>query len=127
MKRSLLLATLCALSVLTGCRSADGPGAPIQLLLDWKAQMEHAGFFVANWKGYYREEGLVVEILEGSGAPTTARIVGNGTYRLGVSSGSATVIARARGIPVVSLAVINQHSPENSGLVLRNSDAGPFW
>jgi ABC-type nitrate/sulfonate/bicarbonate transport system substrate-binding protein len=94
-----------------GCNGPEESGASIQFLLDWKAQMEHAGFFVASRKGYYREEGLVVEILEGSGAPTTARVVGNGTYVLGVSSGSATVMAKARGIPVVSLAVINQHSP----------------
>ena len=37
--------------------------------------------------------------------------MGNGTYKIGVASGSATVMARAKGIPVISLAVINQHSP----------------
>ena len=73
--------------------------------------MEHAGFFVALKKGFYSEEGLDVTILDGSGAPTTARLVGNGTYKLGASSGSATVMARDKKIPVVSIAVINQHSP----------------
>lgn len=73
--------------------------------------MEHAGFFVAQQKGYFKEVGIVVDILEGNGAPLAARVVGNGTYKLGVSSGSATVIARVKEIPVVSLAVINQHSP----------------
>ena len=98
--------------VLSGCSSNGDPDrTKIELLLDWKAQMEHAGFFVAISEGYYRSEGLSVEILDGSGAPTTAQLVGNGTYVLGVSSGSATVMARSKGIPVVSLAVINQHSP----------------
>jgi len=86
-------------------------GQKIQLLLDWKTQMEHSGFLVAQSKGFYAEEGLEVEILAGKGAPTTARLIGNGTYLLGVSSGSATVMARAKNIPVVSVAVINQHSP----------------
>jgi NitT/TauT family transport system substrate-binding protein len=107
MKR-LLLAVCCLL--IAAC-AGGGPERRIQLLLDWKAQMEHAGFFVALERGYYASEGLKVEILEGSGAPTTARVVGNGVYPIGVSSGSATVMARARGIPVVSVAVINQHSP----------------
>lgn len=102
---SLILIALCA------CASPDEDASRIELLLDWKAQMEHAGFFVAKAKGFYAREGLTVEILEGSGAPTTAQLVGNGTYKLGVSSGSATVMARAKGIPVVSLAVINQYSP----------------
>lgn len=98
-------------ALLTACGSPPDTRHRIQLLLDWKAQMEHAGFFVAKAKGYYDAEGIAVEILEGTGAPTTARLVGSGKYPLGISSGSATVIARARDIPVVSLAVINQHSP----------------
>ncbi len=105
-KRILTLAIL-----LCACSVPESKEMRIELLLDWKAQMEHAGFFVAAEMGYYEREGIKVEILEGSGAPTTAQLVGNGTYKLGVSSGSATVIARNKGIPVVSLAVINQHSP----------------
>jgi len=83
----------------------------VELILDWKAQMEHAGFFVAKTKGFYEEVGIDINILEGTGAPTAARVVGNGTYKLGVASGAATVMSRAQGIPIVSLAVINQHSP----------------
>jgi NitT/TauT family transport system substrate-binding protein len=100
------------LSIVCACSAPEsGSSDRVQLLLDWKAQMEHAGFFVAEAKGFYEREGISVEILEGNGAPTTAQLVGNGTYKIGVSSGSATVMARGKGIPVVSLAVINQHSP----------------
>ena len=95
----------------TGCSGREDSAGEIRLLLDWKAQMEHVGFFVALERGYYRDAGLSVEILDGSGAPSAAQLVGNGTYPIGVSSGSATVMARAKGIPVVSVAMINQHSP----------------
>jgi ABC-type nitrate/sulfonate/bicarbonate transport system substrate-binding protein len=101
--------TLLVALTIWSCASPDENR--IQLILDWKAQMEHAGFFVADQKGFYAEEGLEVEILEGNGAPTAARVVGNGTYKLGIASGSATVMARSRNIPIVSLAVINQHTP----------------
>lgn len=112
MMRNLMRLISVAILV-AGCTpsSENGGLERIQLLLDWKAQMEHGGFFVAIHEGYYGEAGLDVEILEGNGAPTTAQLVGNGTYKFGVSSGSATVIARAKGIPVISLAVINQRSP----------------
>jgi len=106
-----LLAAAVGSLLLLRCSQSVLEGNHIQLLLDWKGQMEHAGFFLADQAGYYEKEGLTVEILEGNGAPTTAQLVGNGTYKLGVSSGSATVIARTKGIGVVSLAVINQHSP----------------
>ena len=101
--------TLALALITLSCASTDK--TQVQFILDWKAQMEHAGFFVAKQKGFYKQEGLEVEILEGSGAPTAARVVGNGTYKLGVASGSATVMARARDIPIVSLAVINQQTP----------------
>lgn len=104
----ILLLSFC---LLWSCSRPSSNTTRVQLILDWKAQMEHAGFFVALDKGFYAEEGLDVELLEGNGAPTTARVVGNGTYNLGVASGSATVMARVVGIPVVSLAVINQHTP----------------
>ena len=106
MKRFVILLT----ALLAACSSETNEGH-IELLLDWKAQMEHAGFYVAAQQGFYKDAGLKVDILDGSGAPTTAQLVGNGTYKLGVSSGSATVMARAKGVPVVSLGVINQYSP----------------
>ena len=104
----ILIALALALIALS-CASTDK--TQVQFILDWKAQMEHAGFFVAKQKGFYEQEELEVEILEGNGAPTAARVVGNGTYKLGVASGSATVMARAQNIPIVSLAVINQQTP----------------
>jgi NitT/TauT family transport system substrate-binding protein len=104
----ILLLACCVLS----CTEKDpNSGDKIELILDWKAQMEHAGFFVAKTKGFYAEAGIDIEILEGTGAPTAARVVGNGTYKFGIASGAATVLSRAQGIPIVSLAVINQHSP----------------
>ena len=125
MRQRLILAAVAGCFFFSHCAKEAPSGHHIQLLLDWKAQMEHAGFFVAKRTGYYQAEGLTVEILEGNGAPTPAQRVGTGTYRLGVSSGSATVIARTKGIPVVSLAVINQHSPVVVYSLRKNEIRGP--
>ena len=45
-----------------------------QFRLNWTLYGEHAPFFVAWDKGFYKEEGLDVEILEGSGS-TTVRLM----------------------------------------------------
>ena len=101
----------CLIALAAGsCGSVQQEGS-IEFILDWKAQMEHCGFFAAQHRGFYKVEGLEVKILEGNSAMNAAILVGSGTYKLGVSSGAATVIARSKGIPVVSLAVINQRSP----------------
>ncbi|HID92823.1 MAG TPA: ABC transporter substrate-binding protein [bacterium (Candidatus Stahlbacteria)] len=83
----------------------------IQFQLDWKAEIQFAGFFVAREKGFYADENIEVDILEGIGAPTSAKLVGQGKVPLGTCSGAATVIAKAKGIPIKSLAVISQRSP----------------
>lgn len=36
----------------------------VVLQLDWKYQFEHAGYIMAKERGYYKELGLDVEILE---------------------------------------------------------------
>ena len=98
---------------LFGCGggTTDDGLTELNLLLDWKPQMEQAGFITADARGYYRDAGLSVTMHEGQGATTTAAMVGSGQYGLGLSSGGATIIARSKGAAVVSLALINQHSP----------------
>jgi len=49
--------------------------------LNWTLYGEHAPFFVARDKGFYKEEGLDVEIQEGSGSTTVAQLVANSTSR----------------------------------------------
>ena len=123
--RASLAAVAAALAALLaqGCGESGNENLlRVNLLLDWKPQMEQAGFIVAQEKGYYAEAGLDVVMHEGQGATTTAVLVGSGQYNLGLATGGATIIARARGVPVVSLALINQHSPtvifalESSGI-----------
>jgi len=78
MKTGLALGLSAALLVLAGCAGGDAePGAsasgaeastePVQvkLQLQWVAQAQFAGYYAALDQGYYTEEGLDVEIVEG--------------------------------------------------------------
>lgn len=67
-------AVLAAAMTLTACGgsssssdtgdSADGL-TPVKLQLQWVAQAQFAGYYVAQAKGFYKDEGLDVEIVEG--------------------------------------------------------------
>ncbi len=82
----------------------------VVLQLKWKHQFQFAGYYAAQEKGYYRQAGLEVSILEAGPSTDPVREVLDGRAHFGVSN-SALILARARGEPVVALAAIFQHSP----------------
>ncbi len=92
--------------------AADTPptGAQIKLQLKWLYQGQFAGYIVAVEKGYYRDAGLDVTLLEGRPDfdPTQAVLDGHANYGVGNSD---LLLFRAKGQPVVVLADIFQHSP----------------
>ena len=52
--------------ILAGChRQTSGGLTPVTLQTDWYPQPEHGGFYDAQIRGYYKEEGLDVTILPG--------------------------------------------------------------
>jgi len=79
--------------------------------LNWTLYGEHAGFFVALEKGFYKEEGLDVEIQEGSGSGTVAGLIANNSSPVAYID-SATMIQRVvGGMPIKAVAVMLQQSP----------------
>ena len=73
-----LFAAIAAIAVLDASARAQTLDK-FQFRLNWTLYGEHAPFFVALDKGFYKEEGLEVEILEGSGSTTVAQLVSNMT------------------------------------------------
>jgi NitT/TauT family transport system substrate-binding protein len=114
-----VLGALAAL-VLSGCgEQRPAAAAPTQAKLekvilqtDWYAQPEHGGFYQAQVKGYYREVGLDVEILQGGPNAIPPQKVALGTAQFGVGRTDELIIAAARGIPVVVLAALMQRDPQ---------------
>ena len=82
----------------------------VALQLKWKHQFQFAGYYAAQEKGYYRDAGLEVSVIEAGPETDPVREVLDGRAQFGVSN-SALLLARAQGKPVVALAVIFQHSP----------------
>ena len=98
----------------------DDTSVNLELLLDWKAEPTYAGFFLAESLGYFDEENISVDIIEGAGATTSTQLIGQGRYPIGSNSGAATAIAVSRGIPVRSIAVYYHDLPT---VIYSRSDA----
>ncbi|MBU4525726.1 MAG: EAL domain-containing protein [Desulfomicrobium sp.] len=82
----------------------------VRLQLKWRHQFQFAGYYAAVAQGYFRDEGLQVELLEGApGLDPSATLV-TGTADFAVDS-PAILIKRQEGMPLVALAAIFQHSP----------------
>ncbi|MFV3077523.1 ABC transporter substrate-binding protein [Niveispirillum fermenti] len=106
-----LLLLLLLSSALPGrAQVPAGPPVPVRLQLKWLHQFQGAGFYLALERGYYREAGLDVRIIEGGPTIDAAARVVDGEADFGVGS-AGLIVDWARGRPVVALAVLMQHSP----------------
>lgn len=113
--RSLFVAATLAGFAMGAAQAAD----KVKLRLDWVFGAEHAPIFLAKEKGFFKEEGIDVELLPGEGSSVTVKLVGNRDTDFGYASADQALIAAARGLPVVSVAVILQQNP--TALVFRKA------
>ena len=100
--------------VLSGCekRRALGGLTPVTLQTDWYPQPEHGGFYDAQIRGYYKEEGLDVTILPGGPYVNSTQQVSAGTVQFAMGSSDNTLESIGNGIPLVAVAATMQHDPQ---------------
>jgi len=107
---AILVAGLAFFAGSTGGALAGPAPTPVVIQLKWLHQFQFAGYYVALERGFFRDEGLDVELREGpSGADTTDTVL-DGRADFTITS-PGVLIERLRGKPVVAVAAIFQHSP----------------
>lgn len=109
MRRALLRLVLAAVAIGAGTHAEAQ--TKFQFRLNWTASGEHAGYFVARDKGFYRDEGLDVEVLDGSGSSTALKLVANGTSPVVQADAATMMRGVASGMPIKAVAVPLQISP----------------
>lgn len=82
----------------------------VTLQLKWKHQFQFAGYYVAKEKGFYKNAGLDVTIVEASPDTNVVQEVIVGRAQFGVGT-SELILNRHHGEKVLVLGVIFQHSP----------------
>jgi NitT/TauT family transport system substrate-binding protein len=83
----------------------------VSIVLSWFATGLNAPHYLAEDLGYYADEGLTVEILEGKGSGQAVKLVGNGTNTFGVADAAAMAQSIGAGVPVTMVAGLVQKSP----------------
>ncbi len=103
---------IMVLGAMPAFAGGEGGRAPdrVTLQLKWTHAFQFAGYYAALEKGYYREAGLDVTIVEATPGVDPIKNVLEGRAQFGVGT-SSLLLERGAGRPVVALAVIFQHSP----------------
>jgi len=110
---SLVILTVLGAAFFSACTSTKTPIAltPITIQLIWTHQAQFAGFYAADQKGYFADEGLAVTFLEGGPNVDRWTSVLDGTAQFGIAGADEIILARSEGKPVHAIAVIFRRSP----------------
>lgn len=97
-------------------RAADKAPFKITVQLDWVAEPEHGGFYQAQARGFFREEGLDVTLIPGGPGAHVMPSVATGKADIGQADSTNTLLQQAEGLPVVQFAAVFQDDP--SGILV---------
>ncbi|MCR2822594.1 ABC transporter substrate-binding protein [Lederbergia panacisoli] len=108
------LTSLLVLILLTGCgggaKKEDSAGLKkVSVVLDWTPNTNHTGLYVAKEKGYFKDEGLDVDIIM-PGEAGADNLVASGKSEFGISYQESITEARVQDVPIVSIGAIIQHN-----------------
>jgi NitT/TauT family transport system substrate-binding protein len=129
MKRRLILkhlrilaATLAsALGVAMAGPAAAADPQKVTLRLGWTISGMFSPFYAGKEKGFFKDAGIDLQILEGNGSGNMARTVGQGNDMFGYGDASSVVLAASKGVPIRVVANINRQS----GIVIVSSADKP--
>ncbi|MFR3728978.1 ABC transporter substrate-binding protein [Lacrimispora sp.] len=114
---------------LTGCQKLEKQAAEtkteelkkVTFVLDWTPNTNHTGLYVAQEKGYFKEAGLSVEIVQPpeDGAEV---LVASGKADFGMSfqDTMAPALAGDQALPITAVAAVIQHN--SSGIISRKGE-----
>jgi NitT/TauT family transport system substrate-binding protein len=120
MKRTRIAIAVLALStlVLTACGTADQPSTPagsggtksVKLQLQWFVQGQFAGYIAAADQGFYKEQGLDVEILEGGVDIVPQTVLAQGQADFAIAWVPKALASREQGAQITNIGQIFQRS-----------------
>ena len=125
-KRNILLAavSLSCLALLASCGTKDNATSDkkddlkkVTLILDYLPNTNHTGIYVAKDKGYYKNQGIDLEIIEPGENNTSLALLGAGKGEFALSYQEDLTFATASDapIPVTAIATVLEHN--TSGFV----------
>lgn len=114
MKQLRLASLLTAAAVLASSSMAPAQSTTdVTVALSWLRNAQYAPLYVADVKGYFKEEGLNLVLMDGGPGKNPVSTVGAGQADFGLTSGTFIFSARVAPEPVdvVAIGAIRQRSP----------------
>src|SRR3954463_5439734 len=102
---------MALLATLPGQHAVAQAPEKITIRFTWKLKGEYAPLFVALDKGYYKAEGLDVELAEGSGSQTVLKLLATGNEKFGYGPAVSAAHAISQGLPVKVVALYQTQTP----------------
>lgn len=121
-RRSLL--SLVTGSLVTPFVIAQSKLPKLKFTLDFRITGQTAPFFLAQSKGYYREEGLDVQIDVGAGSVASITRVASGAYDLGFGDVSSLIEFNALNVGPPSVAAVYQYYNRAPFVIVGRKDRG---
>jgi NitT/TauT family transport system substrate-binding protein len=118
----LCFAALMALAALGAAHADAQTPTKVKLRLDWKASGAHAPFYLGKQKSFYKDEGLDLDVISGSGSSDAIKQVGSEAVEFGLVDGLVLVQGVAQRVPAKSIAAYYQRTP----IVLVSPQAKPI-
>jgi NitT/TauT family transport system substrate-binding protein len=103
-------AAMLAISVGAGSPSQAQGLTKVRLQLKWVTQAQFAGYYAAAAQGYYKDQGLDVEIKVGGPDITPEQVVASGGADFGIDWVPSLLSSRENGEPIVDIAQVYARS-----------------
>jgi NitT/TauT family transport system substrate-binding protein len=121
MRRVSILVVLSLVLAIVGLVVALGPGTPsaqpppqkVVFALNWFPVGDHAAYWVALEKGYYRQRGLDVDMQNSKGSGDSIAKVDTGRADVGLADSAVVIASAARGTKVKVVGMVFDKSPLN--------------
>ncbi len=94
-----------------GCSESVPEADSVRIQLKWTHKAQFAGMYLADRRGFYRDEGFAVEFLEGGADIAPVEVLARGEADLAVVGVFDLALARAAGKPLVAVAAILKQHP----------------
>jgi NitT/TauT family transport system substrate-binding protein len=85
--------------------------AKVKIRLDWKGGAQHAPFYLGQQRGIFKQHGVDLEVISGSGSSDTIKQVGSKAVEFGLVDALVLVQGAKQRVPARAIAAYYQRTP----------------
>lgn len=124
MQRRTFLATSAAALAAPATWAQGGKLTPVKFTLDFRVTGQTAPFFLAQSKGYYKDEGLDVQVDVGAGSVASIMRIASGVYQMGLGDISSLVEFNAQNPGTPLIQAVYQYYNRAPFVIIGRKDRG---